>query len=525
MAGRREFIRQVGVGAVGLGLAPWLAGVRRSEAAVRAGALPRSTPEAQGIRSEAVANLLAAIATSGLEFHSLMVVRHGHVVAEGWWAPFAASHRHTLYSLSKSFTSTAVGMAVADGLIDIDDPVTKFFPSDLPATIGPNLAAMKVRHLLTMNTGHAKDTMDALRASDGNWPKAFLDLGVDLEPGTHFLYNTGATYMQSAIVQKVTGRTVHALLSERLFGPLGIEGSDWEVDPTGVNVGGYGLRVTTEDIAKFGQLYLDRGRWGDRQILPAAWVDAATSRQTASQSGDNDWSQGYGYQFWRCKPAPGFYRGDGAFGQFCVVIPQMDVVVAVTSESSNMQGSMNLLWDHLLPAIRPEAALPPDAVGHRALTQVLAALAIAPAAGGTSSPRAAGVSGRTFALDDNPFGARSVRFDLSGDVATVTVEGRGGPRTVEAGIGRWVTGDNRRIGPDDLFPVARRTDVASKIAASAAWPDANTLALKWQYVENVHHDDITCTFDGDRVTIAFLNSVPAMQKQPDPRAPLTGRVL
>jgi len=185
---------------------------------------------------------------------------------------------------------------------------------------------------------------------------------------------------------------------------------------------------------------------------------------------------------------------------------------------------MNLMWDHLLPAIHDDATLPADGPAERALTQALAALALAPAAGEASSPRAAGISGRTFTLDENPLGVRTVRFDVNGDGCTFTVDGGNGLRSVACGWGRWVTADNRRTGPDDLFPVQGRTDIATKIAASAAWPEPDTLAMTWQYVENIHHDDITCTFDGRRVTITFAGSVQTMQRQPDPRPVLVGRL-
>ncbi len=198
-----------------------------------------------------------------------------------------------------------------------------FFPNDLPAEVSDRLASMTIKNLLTMNTGHSEGTLNTMRNdSTGNWPKAFLAQPLTHEPGTHFFYNTGATYMLSNIIQQKTGLTVQAYLTPRLFEPLGITGMDWEVDPKGVNVGGYGLRVKTEDIAKLGLLYLNKGGWKGEQLLRrgrSGWKKP-TSKQVTSQEGDNDWSQGYGYQFWRCKPA-GLYRGDGAFGHYCVVMP------------------------------------------------------------------------------------------------------------------------------------------------------------------------------------------------------------
>ncbi len=313
---RRSFIKTTGISTLGIGFLPAMESVNNWFAAPGAAALPRSAPELQGVLSNGIRQFIAAANASGIGWHSFMLLRHGHVIAEAWWKPFEASYTHTLYSLSKSFTSTAIGLLVKEGKLTIEDKVNSFFPADLPPSPDNNLQQMKVKHLLTMNTGHAEDTMPKLRASAIEWTKTFLAQPVAFEPGTHFLYNTGATYMLGAIVYKITGQTLEAYLAPRLFQPLGIKGWDWEKSPQGLNTAGYGLRVKTEDIAKFGQLYLQKGQWNGKEILPQSWVQEATSYQTKSQEGNGDWSQGYGYQFWRCKP--GFYRGDGAFGQFAL---------------------------------------------------------------------------------------------------------------------------------------------------------------------------------------------------------------
>ncbi len=188
--------------------------------------------------------------------------------------------------------------------LTVDDKVVSFFPNEVPATVSANLAAMRVKDLLTMATGHDKDSTGALRSDpDQNWVKAFLAQPVEHEPGTFFVYNSGATYMLSAIIQKVTGQPLLVYLKPRLFDPLGIEGADWETDPKGIATGGWGLRVRTEDIAKFGQLYLKKGLWNGKRILPEAWIEDATKFQIQSKGGsrpkeENDWLQGYGYQFW-----------------------------------------------------------------------------------------------------------------------------------------------------------------------------------------------------------------------------------
>jgi CubicO group peptidase (beta-lactamase class C family) len=189
-----------------------------------------------------------------------MLLRHGYVISEGWWAPYSAEKPHSLFSLSKSFTSTAIGLAVEEDLLTVDDFVISYFPEDTPKEVSENLAKLRIKHLLSMSTGHDVDTTEhVVTKENGNWVQGFLELPIEHEPGTFFVYNTGATYILSAIIQKITGKTLIEYLAPQLFEPLGIEGASWESCPRGINIGGFGLSIKTEDIAKLGQLYLQKG--------------------------------------------------------------------------------------------------------------------------------------------------------------------------------------------------------------------------------------------------------------------------
>jgi CubicO group peptidase (beta-lactamase class C family) len=186
---------------------------------------------------------------------------------------------------------------------------------------------------------------------DVPWVRTALAHSVPHKPGTHFFYDMSASYLASAIVQKVTGQTVLDYLQLRLFEPLSISQPTWATSPQGISVGGSGLSIRTEDIAKFGQLYLQQGKWHGRQLVPASWVAAATGRQVSNGSNPkSDWEQGYGFQFWRCRH--GAFRGDGANGQFCIVLPDQDAVIAMTAASTSMPAQLNLVWDKLLPAFQ-----------------------------------------------------------------------------------------------------------------------------------------------------------------------------
>ncbi len=451
--------------------------------------LPRSAPEAQGIPSAAILAFLTDIQQNIHDLHSLMLLRHGHVVAEGWWAPYAPAHPHMLYSLSKSFTSTAVGLAVAEGRLTVDDRVVDFFPDELPETVGEHLSTMRVRHLLSMATGHGADTTGAMRENpDGDWVAAFMAQPVAHEPGTWFVYNSGATYMLSAILHKLTGETLLDYLQPRLFEPLGITDPTWESCPRGVNVGGWGLSIKTEEIARFGQLYLQRGEWQGQQLVPAAWVAEATSSQVDNNNGHSpnvDWQQGYGYQFWRCQH--GAYRGDGAFGQFCIVLPEQDAVIAITAGVSNMQALLDRVWLHLLPSMDANP-LPADQVAQEQLNANLASLALQPQAGEASAPVAATVTGRTYTFAANEQQIDAMGFDFGSAGCTVTWQTKSGQQETTIGAGEW----RKSTAPFDWRG-------PRPVAASGAWTAPDTYVMQLCFYETPHAATITCRFDGNRL--------------------------
>jgi CubicO group peptidase (beta-lactamase class C family) len=454
---------------------------------------PRVRPDEVGIDAGGIRRFVEAASLLGA--HSFMLVRHGKVAAEGWWRPYAADIPHTLYSLSKSFTSTAVGFAVAEGLFSTDDKVVSFFPDKLPADVSANLAAMRVYDLLTMSTGHETEpNVDG----DADWVKAFLAHPVAHAPGAPFLYNTPATHMLAAIVEKRSGMSLTDYLRPRLYEPLGIEKHPWGTSPSGVTIGGYGLSLCTEDIAVFGQTYLQKGVWNGQQVIPADWVDLATRKQVSNgdPSTPNDWAQGYGFQFWRCRH--NLYRGDGAFGQYCIVMPEYDAVLAMTSGSPEMGKQMALAWEHLLPAMKPAAPPRPD--DDRALGQLLAGLQIATPPGQPTSPNAAQVHGKTFRLEPNQENITALTLTFSRNTCTLTLAGVGGNRSADSGYGEWIRG----VSP---FATGRRPPTLSTawssdpIAMSYAWSDPKTLTVSGCYYESPYVVTLTLTFEGDSVRV------------------------
>ena len=451
--------------------------------------LQRSTPEEQGVSPAAALKFVKAVDQKIHEMHSFMLLRKGVVMAEAWWSPYSAERPHMLFSLTKSFTSTAVGLAAAEGRLSVDDQVLSFFPEQAPTKPDENLKAMCVKHLLTMSTGHATDTTERMtRRRDGDWVKGFLALPVENTPGAPFVYNSGASHMLSAIVQKVTGMKLVDYLQLRLFEPLGIEQLEWETCPKGISIGGWGLSVTTEAIARFGQLYLQKGLWNGKRILSEAWVDEATAKQVSNGSKpDSDWEQGYGYQFWRCRH--GIYRGDGAFGQYCIVMPEQEAVLAITSGVDDMQSVLNQAWEHLLPAFA-RTATPADPTAQKALNKKLSSLAHRPLTGANQSSVVSQVNGRTFLLEPNEQKIKSLRFDFSETGCVLMIQTGRRKHHVRCGLGEWLEGE---------APAFRR--LSQPAVACGAWTAEDTFQVVLRLIESPFYQTMTCRFAGGQVTI------------------------
>lgn len=477
----------------------------------RTGRLPRSVPEAEGVSSEDILAFINAVENSRNELHSFMFLRHGKVIAEGWWNPYRFDLKHTLYSTSKSFTSTAAGFAVSEKLLSVNDKVVSFFPEYLPDTVSSYLAELTVKDLLTMSVGQSTDAT-FIRSRDSNWVRGFLAHPIVYEPGTKFLYNSLATYMVSAIVQKVTGQKIIDYLTPRLFEPLGIEGVDWETDPMGINTGGWGLRLKTEDMAKFGQLYLQKGMWNGKQILPEEWIEEATTKKIdqapdAPQSAkdSSDWLQGYCYQFWRSRHNA--FRADGAYGQFIIIMPDQDAVIAITAETPDMQDELNLVWKYLLPAMKKDK-IPANKEMASALKQKLSSLAL-PLHEKTANPSiAAQISDRMYNLESNEKKIEAVTFNFTENLCQLEMQTDSGLYNFSFGSGIWQYGQTSMPGPYLLSEaLANRAGLPPyQVAGSYYWQDDNTLILNLRYIESPHTETIICRFEDDKVVLEIQDS-------------------
>jgi len=454
--------------------------------------LPRSTPEAEGVSSKAISQWIQSYHNGKHELHSVMILRHGKVIAEGWAKPYASTEKHTMYSVSKSWTSTAIGFLVDEGKLSVTDKVISFFPEYSDIQSNKYLQDLRVNDLLTMSAGQSVEPIRAIVPFSDNWVKGFLSAATDHKPGTKFLYNTLATYVLSAIVQKITGQTTLSYLDGKLLKPLAIKDIDWENDPKGINVGGWGIRVKTEDMAKLGQLYLQKGKWNGKQILSEKWITEATSKQIEqepearqSKKDSSDWLQGYGYQFWRCRN--GAYRADGAFGQYIVVFPEKDAVVIITSESLDLQDDLNNVWSHLLPAFG-DKKLPANSKDLNELKQQLSAMQIAsPPSEGPK--RMANFGGKVIELDKNMFGFQSIQLDDKGNSMQITIKDQDGAHQIPLNEHSFALSKTNLKGPY-LLRIAKSAMeglAPYKVAGSYFWNKDDSLGFKLQYFESPHH--------------------------------------
>ncbi|MFC7598153.1 serine hydrolase domain-containing protein [Terrabacter sp. GCM10028922] len=440
--------------------------------------LPRSTPSAQDVDAAGLLAFVDAVEHDHLGLHSLMVVRHGHVVAEGWWRPYSTDRVHLAYSLSKTLTATAVGFLVQEGRLSLDDRVLDHFPDLDREAVAPGWEDVRVRHCLSMTVGHEQDAwghvFDRMSGSDfgesRDWVPRVFATEPTHEPGTVFAYNQVATYLLAVVVRDLTGAGIADVLRPRLLTPLSLAPDiPWHRDPLGRELGFTGAHLTTEAIASVAQLYLDRGRWQGHQLLSETWVDEATRAfgpRNEDPGADEDWTRGYGYSFWMQRFG---FRGDGAYGQFLIVLPEHDSVVAVTAEQTRMQSTLDLLWAHVVPAIGAGSAS--DAADHE-LAERLAGLEIPAMWGDALGPEYAEFN-------------RSDASDLSSDYTAVSVTRDGAEYVlglarrgewvrVPVGVGAWREGE--LVAGGAVLPVV----------ASGGWVDEDTFRAEVIAIETPH---------------------------------------
>lgn len=335
----------------------------------------KASPESQGVQSSVLSAVIDKIASSGKDIHSMLVVKNGVLISETYFAPYTAKTKHSLFSCSKTFTSMLIGIAQGKGLLQLSDTVVSFFPDKVPENPDAHLLSMRIQDLLCMASGNAEDTFPYMTKDNGDWVRVFFSRPVEYAPGTHFCYNTGATFMLSAILTAVTGKTALQLANEWIFDKIGIRFAKWDSSPQGLSLGGTGLHLTPLQMARFGLLLLNEGNWEGEQIIPQEYVRLAREKKihTEKHISHPDWCAGYCYQMWRC--SFNAYRADGMGGQFITILPEQDAVVVFTSAlGSDIVYPMDIVGSDLFEALRGTSEIPENPSAFAELTALSASV-------------------------------------------------------------------------------------------------------------------------------------------------------
>lgn len=486
--------------------------------AMRRKEFERVAPEAVGIPSAALEQLLDELESGFTEMHGLMVMRHGKVCAEGWWAPYAPGLRHGLQSLTKTYAATAVGIAYTEGLLKLEDRILDIFPEEAPEHPSENLRKLTVRDVLCMGCG-----METMPGPTKDWIREFLATPVVHEPGTTYMYNSMGSTLLGAIVRKLTGLGLHDYLTPRLFEKIGIDPDSlsWMRLPDGMEVGGGGLYSTTENNLRLMKLYAGGGVWEGERILAADYAAKAVSLQNESATealGNPDALDnfvGYGFQIWMCRPE-GVYRADGAMGQFAIVVPDKDMILSINETATGAhwaQKTLDTVWA-FLEKIGPEDALPENAEASLRLKRRMERLALPAPAFSPYSGMAEEVSGAWFQVTsgkltwrqnavhwmsgwEGPGGMERFRLRFLADSCVMTYVQDGVEKTVAI-----ATDGTRRLNllPEEGSPI-------SKLVLSGHWSKPNTFTVTARWIETCFEEQYHFAFTGDAASIRLEPAV------------------
>jgi CubicO group peptidase (beta-lactamase class C family) len=457
--------------------------------------LTRAAPSSAGVDARAIAAFLDDVEAEGLDLHSLMIHRGGHVVAEAWRWPYAPERPRILHSVAKSFTACAIGLALEDGLFELGDKVVSFFPDLLPDRVEPWLAEMTIEHLLTMRVGHAGETSGATwRTIETSWITEFFKIPLVHQPGTAFMYTSAASYLLSAILTHVTGQTLHAYLKPRIFVPLGIADEKWDIGPDGINPGGNGLTARTVDLLKLGILHAQRGVWEGKRLLPEHWVVEATRPHGEPFK--------YGYHWW-ARPS-GDFSAVGRFVQMAMVFPSHGATLAVTAAIKGSRRLYPHIDRHFPAAFRDDIKQ-----DHSADAMLAARLAAwqspdAPAEWkapfATPSPDTHVSQGtHRFIMESNRHDVRELKFEFTRGKCNFCLTDSGGQHTIAAGFDEWLESKTDMPG-SDLHHGYRLSD--SAVVARACWLNPSTLQMTWIFAETAFRDTLICVFAGSKITFS-----------------------
>ena len=436
--------------------------------------VPRSTPEAQGISSAHIQEFMDTLMQdTRTEIHSCIVMRHGHVVAEMYPQPWRKDYRHTMYSVSKTFTSVAVGMCIQDSLIAISDTIGKYI--SMPVSATRNVRAITLRDLLTMQSGIPVDTQ--MRIHETQWLRAYLSKKNTSVPGTRWAYDSIMSYILSAIVQKATGQTLMDFLQERLFHPLGITDALWEESPEGITCGGWGLYIRPETMAAFGQFLLNKGQWHGMQLLSSSWVSEMMKPQSMNGR--------YSYHIWQTK-YPGWAEANGAYGQFIFIIPEADLVVSITQCTGKSAPIQEWIKTMLVDKCQAEALAPHEySISFEDYTLPLAKGQAYCSDSIPSHGTEVNIA-TPLILDDNPLRWNRLGITQCNDTLLLDIRDTDGRKyTITLGYGKWIESEFNALPYYNPPFQGNFSNLPSTwhVAGSYGWTDTNTLNIELHWID------------------------------------------
>lgn len=398
---------------------------------------PTAQPEQMGISSKQILKFLQKVKDNGIMMHSMLMMRKGHVVAEGYFAPFHKDYKHRMYSVSKTFVSTAIGLLVDEGRISLDDHICDFFQDKLPENPHPYVLDMKIRDLLMMSTPYTTNTYSE---KDKDWAWTFFNTEPSHPAGTVFSYDTSATYTLNVLVERLVGKPFLEYLKDKMLRELGFSEDAWCIKaPEGNTWGGSGVICTTRDLARLALVYMNGGKIGGKQYLSEEYVKAASSRQIDnSQTGHRDYvhGNGYGYQIWILKDGAFAFCGMGM--QLAICVPKKDFLFVCTGDTQGSaqvySGVMELLWEEIVEELQPDA-LPTDDKAASQLAETLSNLtAVNPLIGKSSSPWAEKINGRQYVLESNPMGIVKLSVEFNGKEGQLILDKQGEEKRIDFGL-------------------------------------------------------------------------------------------
>ncbi len=469
----------------------------------------RKRPEEAGIPSLLLLNMMRRWEEQLCHVDGYVILRDGELVAEAYRHPYTKESRRYLHSVSKTVTAIGIGIAVGEGLLSVEDRVLSFFPDYRPSPQYENdLRELTVEHLLTMSAGQEGDGIDSIFSREKPAWQAFLDRPVTDRPGTRFVYNSGATYLLSKILTVVTGRTMLEYLTPRLFEPLGITDADWdEID--GASTGGWGCFLSLPDMAKIGELLRRKGSWQGVRLIPERWVERMTGWKIASEENQvyPDWRAGYCYQMWRCT-REGCFRADGAFGQYILILPPKNMVVAIWSEDAFSQDMLNIFWEEVYDKVE-DRVYGVDGNAYEQYRQACRKWSAPIIQDPTYSWLEDEISEReyrTSGQDGNVADSLEFSFSEPGRLR-LTVKKAGAVSEIWAGNTGFQFGEGQMC-----FEIAsfirfgkKREDVV-KYAASYRWLSDHSLRLHIDWLDTAHSTEITCVFGAGSAAAVFSPS-------------------